>query len=356
MSSIVRNGVIFSVIAALAFFIGAPQAGAKLVPKIDNFIILQDQSGSMYMVYGGGATVPSTVADGGLELDKTKMAMSKKILSGMNDLIPELGYQGSLSMVAPYQQVMPPTVYEKAKLADAIDAIPNQQEIYGRRTPLGMGIHNLDAVMAGLSGRTGIILISDGRENMCTNPVMEAKAIADKYQACFHTISLADTPEGKAVMDQISQLGDCCAANGADLLQDPAALEEFVKCVFYEEAMEEVIVLRGIHFDFDKSNIKAEWVPVLDEAAAILKDNPAINIVIEGHTDSIGTDAYNQALSERRARSVYNFFRQNGIAGSRMTTVGYGESNPIAPNTNPDGTDNPEGRALNRRVELKVVE
>jgi len=356
MSSIVRKGFIFSVIVALAFLIGAPQAGAKLVPKVDNFIILQDQSGSMYMIYGGGSTVPSTVANGGLELDKTKMAMSKKILSGMNDLIPELGYQGSLYMVAPYQQVMAPTVYEKAKLAEAIQAIPDQQEIYGRRTPLGMGIHNLDSVLSGMSGKTAIILISDGRENMCTNPVMEAKAIADKYNVCFHTISLADTPEGKAVMQQISELGDCCKANGADLLQDPAALDAFVKCVFYEEIMEEVIVLRGIHFDFDKSNIKAEWVPVLDEAASILKDNPNINIVVEGYTDSIGTEAYNQALSERRARSVYNFFRKSGIAASRMKAVGYGESNPIAPNTNPDGTDNPEGRALNRRVELKVVQ
>ncbi|MGA7875130.1 MAG: OmpA family protein [Desulfoferrobacter sp.] len=356
MSSIVRKGLIFSVIVALAFIIGAPQAGAKLVPKVDNFIILQDQSGSMYMIYGGGSTVPSTVANGGLELDKTKMAMSKRILYGMNNLIPELGYQGSLYMVAPYQQVMAPTVYEKAKLADAIKAIPDQQEIYGRRTPLGMGIHNLDSVLSGMSGKTAIILISDGRENMCTNPVMEAKAIADKYNVCFHTISLADTPEGKAVMQQISGLGDCCAANGVDLLSDPVALEAFVKCVFYEESMEEVIVLRGIHFDFDKSNIKSEWVPVLDEAASILKDNPNINIVIEGYTDSIGTEAYNQALSERRARSVYNFFRKSGIAASRMSAVGYGESNPIAPNTNPDGTDNPEGRALNRRVELKVVQ
>lgn len=358
MNGKVRKGFIFSVIIALAFLLGVPQAMAKLVPKIDNFIVLQDQSGSMYMIYGGGQVVPSRIADGGLELDKTKMAMSKNVLLGMNELIPELGYQGSIYMAAPFEQVLAPVVYERGKFGDAIRTIPAKQDIYGRRTPLGMGIHNLDAVLAGMSGRTAIILISDGEENMCTNPVLEAKALVDKYNVCFHVISVADSKAGAATLQQIKDLGDCCFATAADLLSDHAKLEEFVKCVFYGEegAVEEVIVLRGIHFDFDKSNIKAEWVPVLDEAVAILKDNPQINIVVEGHTDAKGTEAYNQGLSERRARSVYNFFRKNGIAGSRMQAVGYGELNPIAPNTNPDGSDNPEGRALNRRVELKVVQ
>ncbi|MDY0041106.1 MAG: OmpA family protein [Desulforhabdus sp.] len=357
MNGNVRKGFIFTVIIALAFLLGAPLASAKLVPKVDNFIVLQDQSGSMYMIYGGGQVVPSRIADGGLELQKTKMAMSKNVLLGMNELIPELGYQGGIYLAAPFEQVLPPTVYEKGRFGDAVRTIPDKQEIYGRRTPLGMGIHNLDPVLAGLSGRTAIILISDGKENMCTNPVLEAKALVDKYNVCFHVISVADDKEGAAILQQISALGDCCEATAVDLLSDPVKMEEYVKCVFYEEVPdEEVIVLRGIHFDFDKSNIKSEWVPVLEEAVAILKDNPQINIVIEGHTDAIGTDAYNQGLSERRARSVYNFFRQSGIASGRMQTVGYGESNPIAPNTNPDGSDNPEGRALNRRVELKVVQ
>ena len=336
MNGIARKGIIFGIVTALAFLLGAPLAEAKLVPKVDNFIILQDQSGSMYMTYPG--------------TDMTKMVMSKKILLAMNDLIPDLGYQGAVYMVAPFQPVLPPTAYDKARFAEAIQSIPANQEIYGRRTPLGMGISNLDAVLAGMSGTTAIILVSDGRENMCTNPVAEARAIADKYQACFHVISLADEAEGAAVLQQINQLRDCCHAIGLELLKDPALLEQFVKCVFYDEVVEEeVIVLRGIHFDFDKYNIKPEWVPVLEEAVAILKDTPAMNVIIEGHTDSIGTEAYNQGLSERRARSVYNFFQQNGIAAARMQTVGYGESRPIASN------DTDEGRALNRRVELQVV-
>jgi OOP family OmpA-OmpF porin len=113
------------------------------------------------------------------------------------------------------------------------------------------------------------------------------------------------------------------------------------------------IVLRGINFDFDKSNIKAEFRPVLDEAAQILKDNPSIRVTIEGHTDSIGTDAYNQRLSQRRANSVKRYLVDRGVEADRLETVGRGEKEPVAPNTQ-DGRDNPEGRAMNRRAELKV--
>ena len=76
---------------------------------------------------------------------------------------------------------------------------------------------------------------------------------------------------------------------------------------------------------------------------------------VAGHTDSKGTDEYNQALSERRARAVYDYLGSKGIGAERMVgPVGYGESKPIAPNTNEDGSDNPDGRAKNRRTELNV--
>ena len=113
------------------------------------------------------------------------------------------------------------------------------------------------------------------------------------------------------------------------------------------------IVLRGINFDFDKSNIKSEFVPVLDEAAQILKDNPNVNVMIEGHTDSIGTEAYNQRLSERRANSVKQYLVSRGVDAGRLDTIGKGETDPVAPNRK-NGRDNPEGRAMNRRAELKV--
>src|SRR5678815_2265227 len=111
------------------------------------------------------------------------------------------------------------------------------------------------------------------------------------------------------------------------------------------------IDLKGVHFDFDKATLRPDAVSILNEAIDILKRYPDLKVEVAGHTDSIGSDAYNQKLSERRAKTVYDYLTSNGVDASRLVgPVGYGESRPIAPNTNPDGSDNPEGRAQNRRT------
>jgi outer membrane protein OmpA-like peptidoglycan-associated protein len=109
------------------------------------------------------------------------------------------------------------------------------------------------------------------------------------------------------------------------------------------------IVLRGVHFDFNKWNIRPDARPVLDEAIHVLGEERDINISVEGHTDAIGSDAYNQRLSERRAQSVADYLEHGGVARRRMRSGGNGESRPVAPN------DTDEGRAQNRRVELHVL-
>jgi len=115
------------------------------------------------------------------------------------------------------------------------------------------------------------------------------------------------------------------------------------------------IDLRGVNFDFDKSKLRPDAVEILNQAIEVLKKYPELKVEVAGHTDSIGTDAYNQKLSERRAKAVYDYLTSNGVdAGRLVGPHGYGESRPIAPNTNPDGSDNPEGRAKNRRTELNV--
>jgi outer membrane protein OmpA-like peptidoglycan-associated protein len=113
-------------------------------------------------------------------------------------------------------------------------------------------------------------------------------------------------------------------------------------------AAKKQIVLRGINFDFDKSNIKPEAEPVLDAAVEVLKENPGVNIRVAGYTDSTGPDAYNQGLSERRAKSVRDYLVAHGIEASRLTAVGFGEADPVASN------DTKDGRAQNRRVTLDV--
>ena len=108
------------------------------------------------------------------------------------------------------------------------------------------------------------------------------------------------------------------------------------------------IVLRGVNFDFDKSNIRADAAPILREAAGILKENANVKVSVEGHTDAKGTDEYNLKLSMRRAAAVKAFLVKEGVAESQLSTRGLGESQPVASN------DTEDGRAQNRRVELKV--
>ena len=117
-----------------------------------------------------------------------------------------------------------------------------------------------------------------------------------------------------------------------------------------EVVVREKIVLHGINFDFDKSNIKPEFIPVLDEAVDILKVSTGVNVIIEGHTCWIGTEKYNQGLSERRAASVCNYLVEKGISQNRLDTTGYGETMPIADN------HTLEGRRMNRRVVFKVLD
>lgn len=115
------------------------------------------------------------------------------------------------------------------------------------------------------------------------------------------------------------------------------------------------IDLRGVNFDFDKSELRPDAVAILNEAIQVLQKYPELKVEVAGHTDAIGTDEYNQGLSERRAQAVYDYLTSNGVDASRLVgPTGYGESRPIAPNENPDGTDNPAGRAENRRTELNV--
>lgn len=108
----------------------------------------------------------------------------------------------------------------------------------------------------------------------------------------------------------------------------------------------------GVLFDFDKSDVRPDAAAVLDKLATVLIELKVPAAEIGGHTDSIGTKDYNQALSERRAQSVVTALKQRGVR-MRMEAVGYGESAPVAANEI-DGHDNPAGRQLNRRVEIYI--
>ena len=113
--------------------------------------------------------------------------------------------------------------------------------------------------------------------------------------------------------------------------------------------VEAVISLEGVHFGFNEATLTPEARAILDKAAGLLKTNEHVVVEVAGHTDSVGSEEYNQALSERRAVAVKDYLESQGITATRLSARGYGETQPVASN------DTDAGRALNRRVELIVL-
>ena len=139
-----------------------------------------------------------------------------------------------------------------------------------------------------------------------------------------------------------------CWVHGASEEQ-VVVVEEVVEEVAVAEPAEAVRVELDVKFDFDKAQVKPESYGDIKNLADFLTQYPQTTTVVEGHTDSVGSDAYNQKLSERRAYAVrVVLVNQYGVGADRVNAVGYGETRPVADNTTADG------RAVNRRVEAEV--
>ena len=326
----------------LSLGLGVGSARAELAncsAKIDNFVLFVDQSGSMYQMHS--------------EAGEIKERLVKKLLGQMNEQIPRLGYKGGVYLFAPFEPTMEMRPYERWAITTGISRISDNQPVTGRLTPMGNGIADLSGVVKGLSGKTAVITFSDGGQNVGQDPEEATRTLlAGRSDVCVHVVSFADTPEGQETNRAVSKVGQGCSyAEGLELMRDGAKLDQFVRDIFCGAAKaKRKIVLRGVNFDFDKSTIRSDGKSVLDEAIRTLKEEPGITVSVEGHTDSVGSDAYNQGLSERRANAVADHLAEGGVARRRMSTVGFGEAKPVASNETEDG------RAQNRRVEFRISE
>jgi outer membrane protein OmpA-like peptidoglycan-associated protein len=144
---------------------------------------------------------------------------------------------------------------------------------------------------------------------------------------------------------------------------DPATLKELVTNITVDTVIlldklstTAVFELRNIYFEYNMDNINPASSKELDKLVDILQDNPEIKIELSSHTDSVGTHERNMDLSQRRATSSVNYLIRKGISPERLVAKGYGETRPVARNSNRDGSDNPGGRARNRRTEFRILE
>ncbi|MBC8438644.1 MAG: OmpA family protein [Deltaproteobacteria bacterium] len=327
--------------------------------KVDNFLIIFDSSSSMRYPLEG----------------ETKFDKAKTVVNRLNVTLPEMGQTGGLRSFGHSSKVSNSSTeliygmekYSTANLDKAFQKIVEP----GGTSPLYKALNDAKEDFKGLSGeRNAVVIISDGEE-LPGNVLASAKALKEIYgpSICFHTVLVGDSPEGEALLQEISKIGGCLGASGdcgffttADkLLNSPEDMACFVESVFLDKiaapapvvvpkkeiVKEEVWVLGDVLFGSGSSVIKPGAYYLLDDIAAKLEEKPGMSIDIQGHTDNIGSAESNKELSSRRAQAVKNYLIGKGIMPDRMTTEGFGFSKPVALN----GTE--AGRALNRRVEIR---
>jgi outer membrane protein OmpA-like peptidoglycan-associated protein len=160
----------------------------------------------------------------------------------------------------------------------------------------------------------------------------DGDGVPDDLDACPETpVGAPVDTRGCPVEARVEDLGERSNLNGA--------------------VLGDSFVLRGVNFDFDQDVLRPDAKDILDGVTQKLVETaPEVKLEVGGHTDEMGTPEYNQALSERRAKAVSRYLQAGGVARARVSERGYGETQPVAPN------DTEQGRAQNRRVELKVME
>jgi len=336
--------------------------------KVDNFVIILDASSSMKDDYMGNP----------------KLMIGKAIAERMNMTIPELGQTAGLRSFGHADAVSENETellygmerYSSAALAEKLNAISKA----GGYSPLASAIAAMETDLENLSGKTAVIIISDGLD--MKPDTAQANAVKQQYgdNICFYPIQVGNAEEGAACLSEIARIGGCANLMNADELLSPGAMAAFVERVFLEKAPAPAPpaapmdsdgdgvfdpddqcpgtpegakvnavgcwVLDNVLFDFDQDVIKPQAFAQLDAMYEILEKNPAMRVELQGYTDNIGSQKYNMDLSLRRANAVAGYLVNKGITRNRLATTGFGFDKPVALNS----TD--FGRSLNRRVEI----
>jgi OOP family OmpA-OmpF porin len=252
--------------------------------------------------------------------------------------------------------------FDRAALSNTAAGLHILGEVggFGGNTPYRDVLGEARGSLTGKRENSAIVIFSDGIPDDAAAAFRSARLLDSAYRGtvCIHTVQTGDSPEGAAFLDRLARITGCGTSRSGASVRDPAAFMKFVHDVFAAKSSAPpppppppdpcsgVIRLRGVEFAFDRAEIVGASPVVLDTAIEELKKCPNRAVRVEGHTDSMGTDAYNQALGQRRAEAVRDHLVNGGISAGRVTARSFGESKPIASN------DSEEGRALNRRVEI----
>lgn len=269
-----------------------------------------------------------------------------------------IGFGGEDRMVAPLAP------FDRARLANIAQSLDIMGSVdgMGGETPLDKVLGEVETALEGRSGPAAVVIFSDGRATHPDQTLAAGQSLVESYRdgVCIHAVHVGDHAGGRQLLQQLSQLTRCGSLRSGSSLTSSAQFTQFAREVFTGQMppkpmpmagpCEGVVRLRGINFDFDKSEIRQDAEVILDVAVDRLRECRDLRVVVEGHTDWTGTEEYNQGLSERRAESTRRYLVGHGISAGRLQTRGYGESRPLTTN------ETREGRAQNRRVELRPVQ
>ena len=395
--------MVFLLLAGCATFkpvdLNSRISSGQLVQKTDNFVVVFDKSASMGDLHRKAKFVDNP----------TRLIYAKDTTKNMIAAMPDINLNAGLRTFWGEKTAL---IYGMKPLSkkDYTKAV-NSIELVNKRTDLGQAITAAGGDLRGAPGNSALIIVSDFdmspvEGDIKNKPDIRDQAIIDAIsrvnaeygdKLCVYAIQLGYTQEGKYLSEQIVQNVAGGYTVNADRLQNPAVMATFVEkvisgnCDRYRkyvaqpvekvvivaaepvaeeklvavvaeksvvpEAAAKVVVLafEDIHFDFDKSILKPEAQAILKRNARILRDHPNAIIRIAGYTSASGTEDYNQSLSERRAAAVQEYLINEGIISQdRLTTIGYGETDPAMYEAAPKEIYSKAAKA-NMRVLFEIV-
>jgi len=280
--------------------------------------------------------------------------------------------------------------FDRTQLA----ATARNLDYIGEDTPLEAVLNETADKLAGRKGTAAVVIVSDGLPTIRgtgrpPEPTVEAaQEIVKRHDGpvCFHTVQVGSYDAGAALLQQISGLTDCGSFRNASEIEDTAPLYAFEREIFLGGALPAVAAappagagdadgdgvldasdlcpktpagaktdangcwkMSQVRFASNSSAIPADVASEIDGIASVMAANPDLRLRIEGHTDATGPSGWNQGLSQLRADAARRALVKQGVSGDRIVAEGFGESNPVAPNSTA------EGRAENRRIEFKAA-
>lgn len=265
---------------------------------------------------------------------------------------------------------------------ETLNGAANSLALLRGRTPLQYVLRGLEAEMTGKTGRTAIVVFSDGMATQA-GTLDACKRLAEVHagELCIYTVQIGTDPEGSILLSRMVETTDCGLKVTGRAVSTGEGMQAFIRTVFMNgDFVPEPVCIdsdedgvcndvdecpgtpRGVsvnergcwglppvYFDTDQSVIKPEFQNIISTAAELLKRNPGIKLQIDGHTDARDTDAYNMGLGQRRADAVRDAIAALGLDATRFRTTVFGESHPAASNASSSG------RAENRRVEFLIL-